>query len=194
MSVGKSLIKGAHEALAIANGDLEPAAVYGSRKYANTEITDDIFQALEEETASLLRANMSQNDAVTLAHSHSPFGRRAFLGNKRQTRLFRKLKLIAKAKGQENFALDLCEFELTEFGMHVAQRLNEAHTARVNHLGFLRAETSSLLGQLKRAGHQEQSDHILQRAGVKTRRVHDIKIDKLEHVHSELSKLLEQIR
>lgn len=28
MSVGKSLIKGAHEALAIAKGELEPAAVY----------------------------------------------------------------------------------------------------------------------------------------------------------------------
>ena len=163
-------------------------------KKSPTIFESDVFRLLDRDTASLLRANLSMDDVVTLACSYSSSGELYALGNKRQKRLFRKLDLVKKAKGQEGYPVGECQFVLSDLGSYAAKHLKEAHEENVERKMYIRAQTSVLVGQLKRAGHKQKSDEILLGLGVKSGRASDIKEDRIEQAFSELSLILEQTK
>jgi|GEM_PF-7035393 len=152
----------------------------------------DIFEALDEQYALELRGHLSERDAVALAMQYNPHEQLSIHGNARQMRLFRKLDLIQKAAEQEAELVAQCHFVFTHRGARTAKQLKTAHLARVNRRTTLRSEISVLLRRCKQSGLQGKSDEALQRTGVKSRRVHDIKNNRLEEIHRELTAILGQ--
>lgn len=153
----------------------------------------DIFALLDDETASKLRPQLNQKDAINLALSYRPRMGRSHsphFGNKRQYQLYRKLNLIEKAPGQEDEYIADCEFIFTERGAEIARLILKAHKARNEQASKLRNQISVMRGQLKRAGLQDESDAILVRNGVKSKRLGDIKLSNVQEIHSALTELL----
>lgn len=151
---------------------------------------DDIFALLDEETATIMRDSFPEKDAIEFANRYLPDAPPSFFGNNRKMLLYRKLGLIQRAVGQEKFNIAECEFIFTDYGAEIAKLIHEAHHARVDHLMMIRTQISITLGQIKRAGRQNESDEILEQEGVKSRRIHDIKVNKLEEIHRKLGAIL----